>query len=328
VTDLAAPTTAAPTTTRTTLAATIVRANAAAAYRGRGETVSGVGLILASGLSVQFGAAVATGLFGRAGVTGTVMMRLGIAALLLFAVCRPRIRGYGRSDWAVVAMFGAVLATMNTLFYEAIDRIPLGPAVTLEVLGPLVLSVVAARRAASWLWALLALAGVALLGWRGHDQLTLAGSAFACGAAVMWAAYIVLSARTGTRFPKVDGVAFAMAFAGLLTLPLGLALAGPGLYTAHALGLGAVVAVLSSAAPYSLDLLALRRLPKSTYAVLMSLGPAIATLAGWTALGQHLSAGEAVAIGLVVVASAGAVRMRPAAREREQIERTVPAQSA
>lgn len=311
VTEVAAP---APILAPATSADAGAPAAAATRRRMGGDTVAGVGLILASGLSVQFGAAVATTLFGRAGVTGTVMLRLGLAALLLLAVCRPRIRGYARSDWAVVVMFGAVLATMNTLFYEAIDRIPLGPAVTLEVLGPLVLSVVASRRAASWLWALLAFVGVALLGWRGHDQLTVAGAAFACGAAVLWAAYILLSARTGTRFPNVDGVALAMALAALLTLPLGLALGGPGLYTTHALWLGVVVAVLSSAAPYSLDLLALRRLPKSTYAVLMSLGPAIATLAGWTALGQHLSAGEAAAIGLVVVASAGAVRMRPAGR--------------
>jgi len=316
VTELAAP--AAPTRATTALTGPAGTVPPATAPTTRshvgGDTLAGVGLILASGLSVQFGAAIATTLFGRAGVTGTVMMRLAIAALLLLVVCRPRIRGYARSDWAVIAMFGVVLAAMNTMFYDAIDRIPLGPAVTLEVLGPLVLSVVASHRAASWLWALLAFGGVALLGWRGSDQLNVAGAAFACGAAVLWAAYIVLSARAGTRFPKVDGVALAMAFAGLLSLPLGFALSRPGLYSTHVLWLGVAVAVLSSAAPYSLDLLALRRLPKSTYAVLMSLGPAIATLAGWTALGQHLNAAEAVAIGLVVVASAGAVRMRPAAR--------------
>src|SRR5262249_4636841 len=132
-----------------------------------------------------------------------------------------RVRGYTRSDWAVIAMFGAVLAAMNSLFYEAISRIPLGPAVTLEVIGPLILSVVASRRPASWLWALLAFAGVGLLGWRGYQQLTVAGVAFAFGAGALWAAYILLSARTGTRFPKVDGVALAMAVAAVLSLPLG-----------------------------------------------------------------------------------------------------------
>ncbi len=278
-----------------------------------GDAVVGVGLILASSLSVDFGAAIATTLFASAGVTGTVTLRLGLAAVLLLVVCRPRIRGYARADWAVIAMFGAVLAVMNSLFYEAISRIPLGPAVTLEVIGPLILSVVASRRAASWLWALLAFGGVALLGWRGYQQLTAAGVGFAFGAGALWAAYIVLSARTGTRFPKVDGVALAMTFAAVLSLPLGLGLSGSRLFGWPTLAAGAVVAVLSSAAPYSLDLMALRRLPKPTYAVLMSLGPAIATFAGWVALGQGLSPAEMVAIALVIVASAGAVRMRPAA---------------
>lgn len=304
VTDLAAP--AAPVLAPTTPAAPTRRA------RLGGDAVAGVSLILASTLSVDFGAAIATNLFVRVGVPGTVTLRLALAAVLLLVACRPRIRGYARSDWAVIAMFGAVLAAMNSLFYEAISRIPLGPAVTLEVIGPLILSVLASRRAASWLWALLAFAGVALLGWRGYQQLTVAGVAFAFGAGALWAAYIVLSARTGTRFPKVDGVALAMTLAAVLSLPLGLAMSGSRLFSWPILAAGAAVAVLSSAAPYSLDLMALRRLPKSTYAVLMSLGPAIATFAGWVALGQGLSPSEMLAIALVIVASAGAVRMRPA----------------
>jgi inner membrane transporter RhtA len=126
---------------------------------------------------------------------------------------------------------------MNTLIYEAIDRIPLGAAVTLEVLGPLVLSVVAGRRPMTWLWALLALGGVVFLG-RGVNGLDVVGVGFALAAAVMWAAYILLSARTGHRFPKADGLALAMTVAAAMTLPLGLA-AGTSLFDPVTIGLGA-----------------------------------------------------------------------------------------
>ncbi|HKN98005.1 MAG TPA: EamA family transporter, partial [Pseudonocardiaceae bacterium] len=130
----------------------------------RTESVA-VGFVLGGALSVQFGAAVAALLFPRAGVAGMVTLRLTIAAAVMLLVCRPRLRGHRRADWLLVAGFAVALAGMNTLIYHAIQRIPLGPAVTLEVLGPLTLSVVATRRAASWLWAGLALAGVFLLGY-------------------------------------------------------------------------------------------------------------------------------------------------------------------
>jgi inner membrane transporter RhtA len=275
---------------------------------GRSGRRAGVGLVLGGALSVQFGGALATLLFPRAGVAGVVTLRLGIAALVLLVVCRPRLRGHARADWAAVGAFGLALAGMNTLFYQAIDRIPLGLAVTLEVLGPLALSVVTTRRAANWLWSGLALAGVALLGRTGVDRLDPAGIGFALGAGGMWAAYILLSARVGGRFPKVDGLALAMAAAALLTLPLGIAGAGPALLSPPILAVGAAVAVLSSIVPYTLELLALRRLPTATFAVLMSLGPAVAALAGYLVLGQHLTATEALASALVIAASIGAVR--------------------
>jgi inner membrane transporter RhtA len=184
------------------------------------------------------------------------------------------------------------------------------------VLGPLALSVVTTRRATNWLWAGLALAGVALLGRTGLDRLDPAGIGFALGAGGMWAAYILLSARVGGRFPKVDGLALAMAAAALLTLPLGIAGAGPALLSPPILALGAAVAILSSIVPYTLELLALRRLPTATFAVLMSLGPAVAALAGYLVLGQHLTLTEALASALVIAASIGAVQagQRPRAR--------------
>ncbi|WP_419997723.1 EamA family transporter [Streptomyces boninensis] len=282
-----------------------VRVIKAAAGRG---SVAGVGLVLAGTVSVQFGSAVAALLFPRAGALGVVALRIAIAAVLLLVVCRPRLRGYTRQDWAVVACFGVALGCMNMLFYQSIDRIPLGPAVTLEVLGPLALSVIAARRALSLVWAGLALAGVFLLGQGGFGELNLAGAGYALGAGAMWAAYIVFNSRAGARFPRLDGLAIAMAVAALISLPLGVASSGSVLLEPGVLGLGLAVALLSSGLPYTLELLALRRLPAATFAVLMSLAPGLAAAAGWLILGQTLSLVQCLAIALVVVASAGAVR--------------------
>lgn len=270
--------------------------------------IGAVGLVLGGAVSVQFGAAIAALLFPRVGVAGVVTLRLVIAAVLLLALCRPRMRGYARRDWGLIVGFGVVLAGMNTAIYLAIDRIPLGPAVTLEVLGPLLLSVVTARRAVSWLWALLALVGVFLLGNGGFDRLNPAGVGFALLSATLWAAYIVCSARVGGRFPKADGLALAMLVAALVTVPVGVIGSGSALLDPTVVAVGAAVAVLSSALPYSLELFALRRMPTTTFAVLSSLGPALAALAGYLLLGQTLTVLETAGIGLVIAASIGAVR--------------------
>jgi inner membrane transporter RhtA len=280
--------------------------------------ISAAGLVLGGALSVQFGAGVAALLFARAGALGVVTLRLVVAAVVLLAVCRPGLRGHGRTDWWVIGGFGVVLAAMNTLFYQAIDRIPLGAAVTVEVLGPLILSVIASRRAASWLWAALAVTGVFLLGHGGFERVNAAGVAFALGAGAMWAAYILLSAQAGRRFAKADGLALAMAIAAAVSLPVGLVSAGTALVNPVTLALGAAVAVLSSVLPYTLELLALRRLAPATFAVLMSLDPAIAAAAGYVVLGQVLTVVEGLAILLVVAASIGAVITAPAHRVAER----------
>ncbi|MFF5128979.1 DMT family transporter [Streptomyces syringium] len=274
---------------------------------GRG-TLGGVGLVLAGAVSVQFGSAFAALLFPRAGALGTVALRVTFAAVLLLVVARPRLRGYTRADWAVAGGFGLALGGMNLLFYQAIDRIPLGAAVAIEVLGPLLLSVVAARRAAGLLWAALALAGVFLLGRGGFGELNVAGVAFALGAGAMWAAYIVLNARAGARFPRLDGLAIAMSVAALVSLPLGVGASGGTLLEPRVLVLGLAIAVMSSGVPYTLELLALRRLPTATFAVLTSLSPALAATAGYLVLGQGMSLSQCVAIAMVVAASVGAVR--------------------
>jgi inner membrane transporter RhtA len=283
------------------------------ARQGHGR-LGAVGMVVCSALSLQFGSAVAATLFPRAGALGVVALRLVFSALLMLAVCRPRLRGHTRTDWAAVTGLGVALGTMNTLFYQAVERIPLGAAVTLELLGPLVLSVVGSRRLLSLVWAALALTGVYLLGSSGFDTLDFAGSAFALAAGAMWVAYILFNSRTGARFPKADGLALAMALAALLSAPLGVASAGRALLDPVTLGLGAAVAVLSSGVPYTLELFALRRLPAATFALLMSLMPVAAAMAGFLVLGQRLQPVELVAIALVVVASMGAVRTPPAPR--------------
>ncbi|MFD8616306.1 MULTISPECIES: DMT family transporter [Streptomyces] len=306
-------------------AAAVVVPEAVPALEGAGQEGAGRGpgrraalvpvvLVVAGGLSVQFGSAVAALLMPKAGALGVVTLRLAAAALILLVVCRPKLRGHSRADWGTVVAFGVAMGGMNTLFYQALDRIPLGIAVTLEVLGPLALSVFASRRLINVLWAGLALVGVVLLGGGGFDRLDPVGVAYALGAGAMWAAYIVFSARTGRRFPQADGLALAMVVAAVLSLPLGIWESGAKLTVPSTLALGAAVAVLSSVLPYTLELMALRRLPASTFAVMMSLEPAIAATAGFLILNQALSTTDALAIALVIGASMGAVRSQTGAR--------------
>lgn len=265
-------------------------------------------MVVAGLVCQEVGASLAVLLFPAVGPLGIVSLRLGFSAILLVLIARPRVRGYGRAAWRSVIGFGLVLALMNGLFYLALERLPLGVTVTIEVLGPLVLSVVAARRASAWLWAGLALVGVIALAGGGWDRLDPLGVLFALGAASSWAFYILASAGVGRQFPRLDGLALAMVIGAVVALPWGLLAAGGALLRVDLLALGAAVAVLSSTIPYALELLALRRLAASAFAILMSLAPATATLAGWLLLGQDMTWLEIVGIALVIAASMGAVR--------------------
>lgn len=275
----------------------------------------------------EVGASIAVLVFPQVGALGMVFLRVLFSALILLPIARPHLgvrrrprfergaaqRPVGRrggiraSSWLTVASFGLVLALMNGLFYLSLDRIPLGAAVTIEVLGPLVLSVVAARRALAWLWAGLAAVGVALLGEGSFGHLDPLGVLLAAGAGTSWAFYILLSRETGRRFARLDGLAIAMTIGALATAPFGIVSAGASLLRPEVLLLGAAVALLSSAVPYGLELLALRRLHASTFATLMSLAPATASLAGLVLLGQAFTWVGAIAVLLVVAASIGAV---------------------
>lgn len=267
-----------------------------------------VGMVVTGLVCQELGASLAVLLFPALGPLGIVFLRLGFSAVILMVIARPRVRGHTPTAWRSVIGFGLVLALMNGLFYLALERLPLGVTVTIEVLGPLVLSVIAARRASAWLWAGLALVGVVALAGGGWDRLDPIGVLFALGAASSWALYILASARVGREFPRLDGLALAMVVGALAALPAGLVAAGGALVRIDLLALGAAVAVLSSTIPYALELLALRRLAASAFAILMSLAPATATLAGWLLLGQAMTWLEVAGIALVIVASMGAVR--------------------
>jgi inner membrane transporter RhtA len=261
--------------------------------------------VIAGVTSTQVGGAIAKTLFDDLGPTGTVLLRTVFAALVLTLLWRPRLAGRSRSDLALAAAFGLALAAMNLTFYEAIDRIPLGIAVTIEFVGPLAVAICGSRSALDLMWVVLAAAGILLLA-RGGDSVNAAGVGFALLAGACWAAYILLSARVGRVFPGGSGLALAMALGSVVLLPVGIAGAGSALIQPGLLAAGAGVAMLSSAIPYSLELAALRRLPTHVFGILLSLEPAMAALAGFVILGEGLRARDAVAIALVAAASAGA----------------------
>jgi inner membrane transporter RhtA len=270
------------------------------------ERAAAVGLVLVAASSPQVGAAFAVTLFDELGAAGAASLRLAFAAIVLWAIWRPRLDG----DLRLAGAFGVALGLMNWSFYEAIDRIPLGVAVTIEFTGPLLVAVIGSRRPLDGVWIALAAVGIVLLvNPGGGGSLDAAGIAFALAAGACWMAYIYLSKRTGAAFPGGSGLALAMAVGALIVLPAGVIQAEGALAEPDLLGSALVVAVASSLLPYSLELEALRRLPEAVFGVLMSLDPAVAALAGFVVLGQELGARELLAIAMVVVASAGAASL-------------------
>lgn len=263
-------------------------------------------LVLVAVVSVQFGGALAATLLPLVGVFGSVALRLGLAALILGLAIRPRLRGRSRSDWAVVGLFALALTAMNLTFYGSLTRLPIGVAVTIEFLGPLALAAALSRRARDLLAVTAALVGVVLISealttpW---GDLDLVGIGLAAAAGACWAAYIVLSRRTGAHFAGLDGIALCMMLGTVLTLPVGILTAGSALWQPEALARGLGIALLSSAIPYSLELLALRSLSAGTFGVLLSLEPAAAAVAGLLVLSQVLTTVQVAGMALVVVAS-------------------------
>jgi len=271
-----------------------------------GERARGVALVVAGVITAQFGAGYAVTLFDELGPAGAAFLRLFFAAIVLVAVWRPRLRGHTIAELRLAVTFGVVLGAMNLSIYSAMDRIPLGVAVTIEFAGPMAVAVIGSRRPLDLLWVALAATGIVLLTDPGGGSLDSIGVMFALLAATMWAFYILLAERTGRVFPGGSGLAVAMVAGAVVVAPFGIGHAGSELLKPELLAAGLAVALASSVIPYSLDLEALRRLPASLFGVLMSLEPAVAALAGLIVLGQHLGAREWGAIALVVIASAGA----------------------
>ncbi|QDE35838.1 DMT family transporter [Microbacterium foliorum] len=268
----------------------------------------GVALVICSCLSLPFGAAVAAQLFPVLGPWGVTSLRVAIAALLLVVIVRPRPLRWTRARWLAAVLFGVALAAMNGFFYAAIDRIPLGPAVAIEFLGPLVLAAVLTRRLADAAWVGVALLGMVLLGVDGligAEPLDPVGVVFILIAAAFWVMYIRMSARVGAIIPGTSGLAVGLVVAAVLLIPVGVPAAVTVAGDMQLLLLAAVTAVLSSVLPYSFELAALRRLPQRVFGVLLSLEPAFATLAGWLILGQSATPLRMLAIALVVAASVG-----------------------
>ncbi len=273
-------------------------------------------LVLGSCSSLQAGAALAMRLFPVLGASGATLLRVGLAAIVLLAVTRPRVRGWRRRQWQAVLLYGVSIAGTNAFFYAALARLPLGTAVTIQFLGPLTLSAALSRRMRDLGWVLLAVTGVAILGLTashgttaggsgGHGPLSLAGVAFALASGAFWATYIITGARVSTAVPGRGGLAVAMSAGALVLLPFGALDAARIVQSPRLIPVAFGMAMLASVVPYSLELAAMRRAPKRVFGILLSLEPAVATMAGWLLLGQQAPAVALAAVVIVVAASMG-----------------------
>ncbi|MER6513960.1 EamA family transporter [Nonomuraea sp. NPDC001636] len=279
--------------------------------RQAADSIPPSSLVLLSIVSVQLGAAFAKNLFAVLPPSAVVFLRIAAGGLIMAAVARPKLRGLGWRDWAVGAGFGLTLALMNLSYYEALSRLPMGVAVAIEFLGPLGVAVAASRRRLDLAWIGLAGLGVALLAPWGQQASAAwwLGIGFALVAGACWAAYILLSAAAGRRFPGTTGLSFAMIVSTLVIAPVGVTTGGADLLQPSLLLIGLGVGLLSSVIPYSLELHALRRMPKHVFGILMSLEPAVAALLGVLVLGEVLHVQQWAAIVCVVAASLGSTRM-------------------
>ncbi|MBF8187935.1 EamA family transporter [Nonomuraea sp. K274] len=283
--------------------------------RTAADSIPPSSLVVLAIFSVQLGAGFAKELFAALPPSAVVFLRIGAGALIMGAFVRPRLKGLSSRDWAVGIGFGVTLALMNLAFYEALSRLPMGIAVAIEFLGPLGVAVAASRRRIDLLWVGLAGAGVALLApWGQSASVSWIGIAFAMLAGACWAGYIVLSAAAGRRFPGTSGLAFAMIVSAVVIAPVGFTTGGTEMLRPELLLIGLGVGLLSSVIPYSLELQALRRMPKRVFGILMSLEPAVAALIGLVLLGEFLHAQQWVAVICIVAASLGSTRM---SRRRE-----------
>jgi len=261
--------------------------------------------VLLSIISVQCGAAIAKGLFPEIGAAATASLRIGLSAIILLIAFRPNLGKLNAKQWKYVTLYGLSLGAMNMVFYMAIERIPIGLGVTLEFVGPLVLAIFSSKKAIDFIWVVLAAIGIALIAPWTSNGLNLTGVLLALLAGGFWAAYIILGGRISKIMKGGEAVAVGMLFATILILPFGIFSGGLTHLSPKLLGLGAALALLSSAIPFTLEINALKQLPARTFSILMSLEPAMASLAAFVFLQEYLSITECIAVACVVIASAG-----------------------
>ncbi|MET0572876.1 MAG: DMT family transporter [Pedobacter agri] len=261
--------------------------------------------VLLSIISVQCGAAIAKGLFPEIGAAATASLRIGLSAIILLAAFRPNLTKLNAKQWKYVILYGLSLGAMNMVFYMAIERIPIGLGVTLEFVGPLLLAIFSSKKAIDFIWIVVAAIGIALIAPWTSNGLNLTGVLLALLAGGFWAAYIILGGRISKIMKGGEAVAVGMLFATLLILPFGIFSGGLNHLSPKLLGLGASLALLSSAIPFTLEINALKQLPARTFSILMSLEPAMAALAAFVFLQEYLSLTECIAVACVVIASAG-----------------------
>jgi inner membrane transporter RhtA len=263
---------------------------------------TGIAMMVGSGLSNQVGAAIGSTAFPVIGPAGVVAVRQWIAAAVLLAVGRPRLRSFTWSQWWPVLLLAAVFGTMNLSLYSAIDRIGLGLAVTLEFLGPLVVALSASRRAIDLGCGAIAAVGVVTL-TRPQPTTDYLGIGLGLLAAACWASYILLNRSVGRRLPGAEGTATAAGLSGLLFVPIGIVVLVQHPPTTAALGCASAAGILSSAVPFLTDMLALRRVPAHFFGIFMSINPVLAATVGLVFLGQHLGTGEWLSIVAIVTAN-------------------------
>jgi inner membrane transporter RhtA len=277
----------------------------------RAATLVGVSAVLGSIISINVGAAVAKTIFPLVGAYGVATVRILLAALLLLAMHRPWRRAVPRGVIGILILYGGTLGLMNLFIYQAFARIPIGIATAIEVTGPLAIVIWGSRRLRDFLWLAAAIAGLALLvPLRRDAHLDPAGVAFAVAAAACWALYILTGKHVSGPL-RGHAVAWGMLVAAILVLPLGIAHAGPALFTPHVMGIGLAIAILSSALPYSLEMEAMRRLTAPVFGLLVSAAPAMGALAGYVVLGERLTSTQWFAVLLVIAASAGSAITAP-----------------
>ncbi|MBF4505048.1 DMT family transporter [Flavobacterium sp. JLP] len=261
--------------------------------------------VLLAIISVQSGAAIAKTLFPAIGAAGTASIRIGISAIILFIAYRPNLFKITSQQWRIVVPYGLSLGAMNLIFYMAIERIPIGLAVTLEFIGPLLVAIIGSRRLIDYCWVLLAGAGIVLIAPWTNDRVDSLGVIFALLAGALWAAYIILGGKISKIMNGGQAVSTGMLFAAILILPFGFYENGLANLTPTLFGMGIALALLSSAIPFTLEMKALGQLPPRTFSILMSLEPAAASICAFIFLQENLSFYEILAVVCVVIASAG-----------------------